>query len=113
MADKLFELGFDGGVTKSAGYEEDGQIILTETMPASVVKEILDANHESSREHPLSQARSNGTIGVVGARIPITEHYKWRREWRNGPKKWGTPWHKFLKAKLNSPEFKKFRFMNL
>lgn len=111
MADTLFHMGFDGGVTHSSAYEEDGQIILTETMPANVVQEILDANHETARDNPLSSSRNS--LGVVGARIPITEHYKWKREWKQTAKKWGIPWHKFLKSKLNDPNYSKFKFMKL
>ena len=104
MARELFDLG-SNGVTQSKGYEEDGQIILTETMPAGSVERILKENHKLG-QGAMAKTRKDG-MGIVGASIPITLHHKWRTEWRQGPKLWGQPWHKFLRAKLQDPNYKK------
>lgn len=98
-----------GAVTWTGMYEEDGQIINTEQMPGPVVQHIIDSNKEQMANGP-----GKGKLGsMIGARIPIVLHHKFRREWMAGPKLWGVTWAKFLKGKLNQPEYKYLRFMKL
>lgn len=108
MAKKLFDLGFSG-VTRSAAFEEDGKIILVEQTPGTTIDEIVKANKEDIN---YIRNRPKGS-GVLGARIPITLHHKWKQEWKLKGKKWGIPWHRFLKRKLNSAEYKHLRFLDL
>lgn len=107
MADKVFDFGHNG-ITRSEGFKEDGQIITTETMPGSVVEHILNQNKILQQ-----QGVPKTDMGVVGARIPITLHHKWKQEWMKTAKRHGIPWHKFLKGKINSPEYKHLRFMKI
>lgn len=110
MADVLFDFGFNG-VTRSYGVEEGDEVIIVESMPAGGVQAILDAN---KRDEEDAKARLHSSdMGVVGARLDIVTWHNWRKEWREGPKQWGRPWHKFLKDRLNSTEYKHLRFLKL
>lgn len=112
MAEKLFDFGFSNATpTRTEGYEEDGQIILTETMPGNVIDAILRENQAKADLYKGKMGRDD--MGIIGATVPITLWHKWRTEWKAGPKKWGVRWHKFLKAKLQDPDYKRLRFVNL
>lgn len=96
-----------GAVTHASMHEEDGQIINAEVMPGHIVEHILD----SCREIKSAGApRSPGGMGRLVGRIPITEYFKWKREWKAGPKANGVPWKLFIAGKLNSPENSYLRF---
>ena len=112
MTTRRSSLGFNAtGVVETQVAVEDGQIILTDTMPAKAVQHILDSNnHIRNNDFKMSGPSGNG---VIGARVPITEWQKWRDEWKVGPKLWGVTWDKFLTKRLNSPAYKNLRFMEL
>ena len=112
MAEKLVTLPPDGGATFSEIYEEDNRIILREDLHPAAKEAIKAANQESSLTNPMEGSRKTG-MGVVGARIPITTHTQWRQDWHSGPRLWGVPWHKFLKAKLNQVENRHLTFMKV
>ena len=97
--------GDDNGVTQTGIWEEDNQLILTDTMPGDRIEKILQ-----EKQHLEASKTANGSI--VGATIPNYLWQSWRNEWTAGPEAWGVPWHKFLLSRLNSPEFSKLRHDN-
>lgn len=114
MARKLFEMP-SNGVTRSEAFEEDGRIILRESMSGEAIDALVQANKDDAAffRGKLRQSGAGGDMGVIGARMPITLHTRWRQEWRAGPRQHGVPWHLFLKRRLNSAEYKHLRFMKL
>lgn len=113
MADKLFDFGIDpSSGLRCAGFEEDGQVIIVNQQPGEAVQQILDANLEHS-EAALAHLRRRDSNGGFVARIPPITHWRWRNEWKAGPKRWGIPWRKFLEKKLRNPDNKKLRFANI
>lgn len=112
MAHNSYSLGFNAtGVVETKVAHEDGDVILIDEMPASVVQHILDTNHENRQ----AGDRPGGPTGngMLCGSMPITTWQEWKNEWKAGPRLWGQPWNKFLMAKLKDPAHKNFVTMKL
>lgn len=98
-------LGDDNGVTQTGVWEEDGKIILTDTMPGHRIDTILS---ELAQYQAMPTANGAG----VRARIPNYLWQTWRNEFKAGPEQWGVKWAQFLTRKLNSSEYSHLRVFN-
>jgi len=111
MADRIFSTDIGHGVT-TEGYEEDGKIVIVNQQSGQSLQTIVDKNRQMA-DMARDKLRGPDDLGVLGGRVPILTHHKWREEFRapGGPKEWGVPWPKFLKGKLQ--ENKHFLFMKI
>jgi len=117
MADKLFDFGIDP-ITglRCAGYEEDGEIIILNQSPSSRIESHMTFN-QAVADNARDRIKRQGSQGGIIARIPEITHFRWREEWKKGPKQAGVPWNgphnSFLARKLRSVDHKKLRFANV
>ncbi len=98
------------GTIKSEMHEEDGELIFTDTMPASEVQKIIDQNN-LDKQHEVRKTGPSGH-GVVAARIPLPMWTQWQKEWREKYKPY-MKWHVFLKRRLNSNEYQELTFQKI
>lgn len=117
MAENLFDFGVDPYTgLRCAGYEEDGEVIILNQAPGSYVQSHLDFN-DAVAENARDRVTRRGSTGGVVARIPEITWWRWRQEWKNGPKKYGVPWNgphtSFLARKLRETDNKRLRFAKI
>ena len=110
MANKLGELT-NNGLVRMEAYEEDDQFITREVMDGHNVDRILDRNKADA--HLAQERLKSGANSLVAARVPIVLFNQWKKEWRDGPKKYGVLWRAFLAGKVNDPNHANLRFMKI
>ena len=99
-----FDLGTNAtGVINSSIHFTGDEIITVDSMPAAYVQDIMDS---VARFQAEAKRRRPG--GHIKAQLPLPIWKGWRRQWEQGPRKWGVIWRAFLTSKIEDRDYSKF-----